>query len=412
MKKTILAKTLIATAITFSIGTVAAAPYDVIELGDLGGEQSFGWGVNLQGDVVGYANGPLLTEGGTEREFNLHAFSFTNSVISDLGAFGENNSFAFKINDSGLIIGYGFDIVDVDGNDSLQEFALTFPSSGPEKLDLGDGVINSRAINLNNANQIVGFGVINVAEPDGTEVRAFRGYVHSDTGVEFLPPFGDDQGTAFDAYATAINDSGVVVGWSEFLTERNSVGAKALIYNFSSEILEVPAIGGFENYPTDINNNNIVVGRAQDEDGFFRAFVYDLATETMTELPYINSSFRDAVANAVNDNGQVVGNTLASPLTVPKYAGFLYSEGQFQILNDLVACDSGWDLQLVNDISNSGEIVGVGIYEGDVRAFKLVPTGDPIEDCSEPDSDSSGGAITVYGLLSLFGLLMFRRRKM
>lgn len=412
MKKITFTKTLIASLLSLSVGTVAAAPYEIIDLGTLSGDQSFGFGINSQGDTVGYANGPLVAGSDTEREFNLHGFSNVNGVNTDLGAFGTNDSYAFKINDSGLIVGYAWEQVENGGVTSLQENAVQFISTGPDKLNLGEGVFNSRAVNLNNAGQVIGYAAIDVDPDEDAQAVANRGFVYTSGTVEFFPVFGDDQTSQLNAYATAINQMGTVVGWSDYLTDTNFTGAKALIYNHSANLEELPTLGGVQSYPLDINNNNLIVGRSQDSDGFFKAFVYTIGQQELTEIPYFQSSFRDAVANAVNDNNQVVGNMLIAPITAPKYAGFIYSDGEMNLLNDMVACKSGWDLQLANDINNAGEIVGVGFFNDEIRAFKLIPTGGAIESCDdETDNSTSSGGSTTFGLMLLLGLLLGGRRK-
>src|ERR1035438_3905827 len=53
-------------AATLLAGLVAAQPqrrYTVIDLGTLGGAYSFGFGINLEGDVVGAAATPAQTDG-------------------------------------------------------------------------------------------------------------------------------------------------------------------------------------------------------------------------------------------------------------------------------------------------------------------------------------------------------------
>lgn len=62
-------------------------------------------------------------------------------------------------------------------------------------------------------------------------------------------------------------------------------------------------------------------------------------------------------------------------------------------LNDLIDSGSGWVLVEARDISDEGYITGYGLYNGQTRAFLLVP---------EP---------TAVGLLALGGVGLFRRRR-
>jgi hypothetical protein len=42
-------------------------------------------------------------------------------------------------------------------------------------------------------------------------------------------------------------------------------------------------------------------------------------------------------------------------------------------LNTLIPSNSGWKLQFANDINDSGQIVGRGLLNGQIRGFLLVP---------------------------------------
>jgi len=73
-------------------------------------------------------------------------------------------------------------------------------------------------------------------------------------------------------------------------------------------------------------------------------------------------------AQAVNDSDTVIGVSLGNDLHF-----FVWKNGQMSDLNSLIPPDSGWQLLLVNDINNRGQIVGAGLHNGDFRAFLLSP---------------------------------------
>ncbi|NVJ68247.1 MAG: hypothetical protein HWE16_17310, partial [Gammaproteobacteria bacterium] len=110
MKLNAFTKTLLATSISLAVGTAVAAPYEIIDLGKIeGGTISFAYGLNNSGEVVGYGDGPLGvdSDGNNFLDFTSHGIHFTSSGAIDLGELdGGLASFAFDINDNGVIVGY------------------------------------------------------------------------------------------------------------------------------------------------------------------------------------------------------------------------------------------------------------------------------------------------------------------
>jgi probable HAF family extracellular repeat protein len=72
----------------------------VIDLGTLGGHQSWAYGLNNYGFVVGAAE--------NENSFD-HAFVWNGTEKTDLGTLGGYHSAAYGINDAGVIVGYADD---------------------------------------------------------------------------------------------------------------------------------------------------------------------------------------------------------------------------------------------------------------------------------------------------------------
>ena len=68
---------------------------------------------------------------------------------------------------------------------------------------------------------------------------------------------------------------------------------------------------------------------------------------------------------------------------------FLHEDGVFHNLNDLIPRNSGWYLRQANDINDRGQIVGVGILDGETRAFLLTPT-----ELSAPGGGGAGFGLT------------------
>ena len=84
-------------------GASRAALWDdgvVLDLGTLGGEDSWAYGLNNLGQVVGWAE---LYEG------NYHAFVYDGGDLVDLGTLGGMFSSAYGVNDAGVIVGASTD---------------------------------------------------------------------------------------------------------------------------------------------------------------------------------------------------------------------------------------------------------------------------------------------------------------
>jgi probable HAF family extracellular repeat protein len=72
----------------------------VIDLGTFGGGESWAYGLNDHGFVVGWAEEPDAT---------FHAFVWNGAEKTDLGTLGGYYSSAYGINDQGIIVGYAMD---------------------------------------------------------------------------------------------------------------------------------------------------------------------------------------------------------------------------------------------------------------------------------------------------------------
>jgi len=74
----------------------AVTQYTITDLGTLGGDTSWGLGINNLGQVVGFSE----TAGG-----ETHAFLWANGSMQDLGTLGGDNSRAYDINALGQVVG-------------------------------------------------------------------------------------------------------------------------------------------------------------------------------------------------------------------------------------------------------------------------------------------------------------------
>jgi len=69
----------------------------MLDLGAAGGLDSYGYGINNHGDVVGYGT-DSVNDG-------YHAFLYSNGIMRDIGVLGGTYSYAYGVNDSDEVVG-------------------------------------------------------------------------------------------------------------------------------------------------------------------------------------------------------------------------------------------------------------------------------------------------------------------
>jgi probable HAF family extracellular repeat protein len=113
-------------------------------------------------------------------------------------------------------------------------------------------------------------------------------------------------------------------------------------------MLDLGTLGGKNSYATAINSEGSVVGAAQLENGYRRAFLYKPGSG-MIELPTLGG--RISVATGINDHGVVVG---ASETPNGAWHAFMVENGRIIDLGAMIAHGSSY----ANGINNHGDIAG------------------------------------------------------
>lgn len=161
----------------------------MVDIGTLGGAASYAVDVNDVGQVVGWAD---LASGVT------HAVSWTRAGgLIDLGALG-GASVAAAVNESGAVVGYA----SVPGTPNQHAFLWT-RASGMADLGLLPGTASSFATAVTASGVVVGYATAT----DRSYTRAFAWT--REGGMVDLGTLG-----GAEAWATAANDEGQVVGFS------------------------------------------------------------------------------------------------------------------------------------------------------------------------------------------------------
>ena len=299
--------------------------YRADDLGSFGGGDLVGLAINANGEIVGYG---YLTDG------TIHAFRWTESGgLQDLGANGGSLSQAIAINDNGDAAGVYLDqfnnphgfiaprngamrdlrtperpIVRVnsitnDGRIAGQMFSLlpSFQVHAFRTLrdgtlqDLGDGTRASVAWRMNDAGHVTGFEARDVT---GNSQSAFR--FSDEAGMVDLGTLGGPRSSGL-----AINDSGVIVGWSEGL---NDISSRAFRARPGALLEDLGTLGGPYAAAESINSTGTVVGWSAGH-YFQTAFVYtdaDGMIDLNTRVPPSEWPGVMHDATAINNSGQIV----------------------------------------------------------------------------------------------------------
>ncbi len=300
----------------------------MIELGTLGGDESFALDVNNNGQATGFSN---LSIGGS----NTHAFLWTDDIsggtMTDLHTLAGTLSVGRALNDSGQVVGHY-------RNAAGQDRAFIWDSTNGMRNIIGTlGGTTSQAYDINSVGQVVGYS------------KTAGGFTHafiwdSSGGIR-------DIGTltgGTESYAYGINNSGLVVGYS------NKTGSSTTFYlftwdstNAANPLVDRGVVIGERLKNAGINTGGQIGGHylasSPDSHGFF----YNGSLTDIGVLPGDNRS----LAFAINDSSQIVG------YSVPSNHGIVWSSAG-GLVDFSAPYLGGEDRCFAYSINNSGQIVG------------------------------------------------------
>jgi gamma-glutamylcyclotransferase (GGCT)/AIG2-like uncharacterized protein YtfP len=291
------------------------------------------------------------------------------------------------------------------------------------------------------------------------QIRAFKAALTGggestveDLGL-LITPHEDDE-RVFESYAQAVNNEGVVVGYSHAWVDESqttptinqSRSLYAAVFK-EGEVISLAQDHGehFNSRAYDINNAGIATGHVTMAiSGKSRTKFYYIDTTNVDEMELIiPTDFFDSsssTARAINENGFIVGEgeveTHTDSTQNPRRThAFLYdlNNDVFQDLNDLTACNSQYSIIEARDINENNVISASAIYkvqrkdakgelifddQGEplmvdvVRAVRLEPMEEDGQICTAEEAGKVIRQGASFGLLSLFALLIagLRRR--
>jgi probable HAF family extracellular repeat protein len=255
-------------------------------LGTLGGSASFANGINSFGQVAGSST--LVPGGFAQRAVLWDGSSMTN-LTPDLPS--SSASAAYAVNDARHVVG-------------------VISSSFPAPFVWRNGVVKQLddlhggggyAYDVNNNGQVVGSAFSADLTPLGAMQHAvlWQNDVISDLGL--LP--GDQ-----DSAAVAINSFGQIAG-SSGRTDPDTYESTYRAFVYSGGVMTPIPAPSSEAYASDINDAGVVVGTMRAGGGFstFHAWIYSdgVVTNLNTLIP--PAGLHLMAANGINDGGQITG---------------------------------------------------------------------------------------------------------
>jgi probable HAF family extracellular repeat protein len=325
---------------------LAQASYTVKDLGALPGDaSSVAWGINANGDVVGWSIGSNGTRGFVFRDFG--------GLFALPGLPNRPRTVARDINDIGDIVG--------SANAGGTDLGHAVAWSGGDVTDLGtlgDGPYGE-ALAINNFGQIVGTSYI-----DGSTQHGWL--FTPGAGIRDLTP-NSDRGAATD-----INDAGQVTGY------KTAIGGYHAFRWDAGQFLDLGVLAGFaDSFGYAINRLGQVAGHSGTASGNSERFVRFTDGKGLEDL---GGTGEHNALWGINASGDVAGCRGESLRRAVRFT----DAGRLQELNDLIDPSSGWVLLCATDINDAGQIAGYAFnnYTGVTHAVRLDPTNEPPAECT------------------------------
>jgi probable HAF family extracellular repeat protein len=353
---------------------VAQVSYTVTDLGDLNnGNLGCAMAVNARGwtEVMYGAEKDPLQVGPL-----VHGRAGMNieGLKIDLGTLGGENSWTNYngINDFGQAVGLAeTSVPDPDGEDvcgfGTHLTCLPFLWLNGKMHALPTlGGNNGEASAINNRGQVAGFAQTTVTDSGCPPYQITAGVIWDKGKVQALPTVGTDP----DGVAFGINNQGQAVGYSGTCTAANH----AVLWEQNGTAVALPDLGVEGALATAINDQGQVIGQVASADGT-TAYGALWQNGAITSLGTLQGDF-SSLAEGINNQGQVVGSTQLSNGYWSH--AFIWQNGVMTDLNTLFPANSNLYATMANSINERGQVSGMatvlsGPDAGKIHAFLATP---------------------------------------
>lgn len=360
---------------------VSAQTFEIVDLGKLGGASAGANAIAEDGASVGWADS-------TEEQRTPFLKSCAECSILNMGflPYGTDGATTAISHSGAYLVGY-----------SGINFRLSgpTPSLGTEVTQAffwHEGVMqelgalynpalvgrrhgHSEAHGVNDQGQVVGFSVIQRA-------GAYHAFLWEDGDMRDITPdpFSADITRAFD-----INNKSQIVGDAAKATESPATWPlrSAFLWEGGTTQTLASLDGHTASSARAINENSQVAGWSGMSGTDYADLIWSHAVfwdngtiRNLGTLPGDESS----QALAINDLGAITGWSGSVDRGVS--TAFLWRCEQMHDLNTLVHTEGPWHLSEARGINNAGEIVGIGLKAGELRAYQLRPVSDAPAECS------------------------------
>ncbi|MFM8333291.1 MAG: autotransporter-associated beta strand repeat-containing protein, partial [Candidatus Methylumidiphilus sp.] len=328
----------------------AAPTYVIADLGTLGGDASAAYAINDAGQVAGQAS---LANG------VAHAFLWQNGTMQDLDTLGSAESAAFGLNAAGQAVGKAV---------STSGAASAFSWQNGVMADIGGGLVatGSQANAVNAAGQTAGVGF------SGVDSQAVLWQNAAAGGGAALPGGASGTAAGLNAVGAVVGSAGVGGGIIQAaLWQADGGGGMGLTL--------LPGLASAANSAaTAINAQGVAVGVAAVDASATANHAVRWENGDILDLGTLGGP--DSQANAINANGQIVGqsHTVNNITASTDGHGFLWHKGgAITDINTLVSANPGQlTVTAAHGINALGQIAGTAVdAAGQTRAFLATPTG-------------------------------------
>lgn len=323
--------------------------YNIFDIGvvAMGDTASQGFGVSPNGIAVGRS----------VRTGAAQAYTWTQGggIVGLPNLAGRAFCVSNAANNSGVAVGVG--ATSLSGNGRLP---VVWQGGTATQLPLPAGETLGDANDVNTAGVAVGSVNSGISQ---------RGVIYN--GATATTITQTTTGGSFFQTAFGINDSGRIVGPG--IDPNNAARNVGMVYDIgNANAVEVGALPGANGaIAFGVGNGGHVVGSSMQNQGSGLPFIWTEAGG-IVGIP-LPAGTSQGSARAVNTAGKAVG-TASSAFAIP----FYYDGLNTFRLADMIPSGTGWDLSTNTSssalgISDSGVIVGTGVFNGNIHAYAMVP---------------------------------------